>query len=148
MYFIGVTNCLEIADFKLTDVSSKSQMENNGWFFDVEYHNPEEYKETCGTNNTWYGFTKNGDGKITANFTGSGTATLDYGNCRTDLYSSKVKVSLNDKPIDEASYNTPSKQITFVFSPTDVLLLAGINNGVIKLNSLTLTCQGKTFFHA
>ena len=153
MYLIGAKNCLEVSDFKLTDVSSKSQMENSGWSFDIEYHNPEKYKKTCGTNNTWYGFTSNWvererNSKITATFTGSGTATLDYGNCFFDSkHNGKVNVYLNGKLVDVADMSTVSKQITFAFSPMDVLLLSE-DTGIIKINSLKMNCKGKTFFHA
>ena len=124
-------------------------MENSGCSFDVEYHKPEQYKETCGTNNTWYGFSKRGSGKITATFTGLGTATLDYGYCsKGHSYLRYVTVSLNGKEIDKATRSTASKQITFRFLATDVLLLKGTNGAIIKLNSLKLTCKGKIFFLA
>ena len=81
MYLVAAKSCPESGDFKLTDVSSKSQMENKGWSFDINRHTPNGYKEQCAMNNTWYGYKHPGDGKIMATFTGSGTATLDYGNC-------------------------------------------------------------------
>ena len=146
MYLIGAKNCLEAADFKLSDVSSKSRMENNGWSFDIAYNKPVRYKEICSTDNTWYGYTETpDDGKIATTFTGWGTATLDYGNCLVGAYDrGTVNVLLNDKLIDLAQKNTGSTQITFDFYPKDVLLLKGTLGGVIKLNSLKLTCQGKT----
>ena len=145
MYLIGAQTCPEEADLKLTDVSSKSQMENNGWFFDIERHVLDKFKDTCGMHNTWYGFSHTGDGKITATFTGSGTATLDYGNCFTDSnFNGKVNVYLGGKLIDVANMNTPSRQITFDFSALEVLLLSETDVGIIKLNSLKLSCKGKT----
>ena len=139
MYLIDAKNGHETPDFKLTDVSSKSQMENNGWIFDIEFHKPYTYRDTCGSQDTWYGYTQPGDGKVTATFTGSGTATLDYGNCFTDKkYNGKVNVYLNSILIDEANRTTASKQITFDFFPRDVLLLSETDVAIIKLNSLKI----------
>ena len=146
MYLVGAKNCPEAADFNLIDVSSKLQMENNGWSFDINSHESSTYIDTCGAHNTWYGYTYPGDGTITATFTGSGTATLDYGNCFTDTnHNGKVNVHLNGNLIDVANTNTASKQIKFDFSPKDVLLLSE-TVGIIKLNSLKLSCKGKTLY--
>ena len=133
--------CPDAADVKLTNVRSKSQMKNNGWSFDTNYD--ENSYVSCAIPNTWYGYKYPGVGTVTASFTGWGTATLDYGNCLTE---GKVNVYLNGVLKDVAYKNTPSKQITFDFSPNDVLLLSE-TYGVIKLNSLKLTCRGRTFFY-
>ena len=119
-------------------------MENNGWTFDTNYDEPDDYKSSCDMQNTWYGFKYPGVGTVTSTFTGSGTATLDYGNCHTK---GDVNVYLNGELKDVASMNTPSKQITLNFSPNDVLLLSETGETIIKLNSLSLNCNnGKTFF--
>ena len=137
--------CLEAADGKLTDLSSKSTMENNGWSFDTNKNKEPHFKSTCDMHNTWYGFKYPGVGTVSSTFTGSGTATLDYGNCH---HVDKVSVSLNGELLDVANKNTSSKQITFVFYPNDVLLLSETNGEtIIKLNSLNLTCKGKIFFY-
>ena len=146
MYLIDVNGCPKEADFELTDVSSKLQMENKGWSFDIMYHQYDPFKNQCGMNDTWYGFNHPGDGKITATFTGSGTATLDYGNC---LHLGEVNVYLNGTLIDVAHKNMPSKKITFDFSPYEVLSISETNGTIIKLNSLELaSCKGKSYFHS
>ena len=123
-------------------------MANNGWSFDIDSDEPQKYKEACGSHNTWYGFSANGIGKVTATFAGKGTATLDYGNCLTeDDLDGNVNVKLNNQKIDVAPKDTTSKQITFDFNPKDVLLLDESTNAIIKLNSLRLKCRGKTYFH-
>ena len=148
MYLIDINDC---PDNKLTDVSSKSHMEKNGWSFDTNFNGPDANVAACAKTNTWYGFKflEVGEkvGTVKAKFTGSGTATLDYGNCFT---AGKVNVYLNAELKDVAVSNTPSKKITFDFSPNDVLLLSETDeDAIIKLNTLTLTCnKGKAFFHA
>ena len=145
MYFTAPKNCPHPADLELTDVSSKLQMETKGWAFSPNIrHKPLEFNNTCGKHNTWYG-DKNPDVagsfvEITATFTGSGTATLDYGNCRDK---GKVNVNLGRDRVDTAYENTTSKLKKFKFFPKQVLSLRVSGPSVIKLNSLQLTCQGK-----
>ena len=141
IHLIATDPCLEAVDVKLTDVSSKSQMENNGWSFDTDFDKTALYKDICDMQNTWYGYKFPGEGTTTAKFTGSGTATLDYGNCYT---AGKVNVYLNGVLKDVANMNMPSKSITFNFSPNDALLLSE-DTAIIKLNSLNLTCKGNEF---
>ena len=114
-------------------------MEAKGWMFDITADMKSAYAKACGTD-TWYGFTGGWDtGTISATFSGSGTATLDYGNC---LRSGEVKVHLNGEIISTASKSTPSKQIIFGYSPGDVLSLEE-DYAIIKVNSLKLSCQGE-----
>lgn len=146
VYLIVSAKCLlDEADVKLRDVRSKSQMINNGWSFDITIHKPVQHNATCGMHNTWYGFKYPGDGTVNATFTGSGIAILDYGNC---VATGSVNVHLNSQLKDVAQNNTPSTQITFEFSPSDVLRLSESGESVIKINSLNLTCKGNTFFYA
>lgn len=134
--------CLEEADLRLTDVSSRSNMERSGWSFNTNNDKRVEYKDSCGVHDTWYGYKYPGDGSVTATFTGSGTATLDYGNCHTV---GCVIVYLNGEIQDITYKNTPSKEITFDFSPNDVLLLSETEGEtIIKLNSLKITCKACT----
>ena len=144
MYFVGSNNCPETADFKLTDFSSRSVMENNGWSFDItdDATTDTGYESKCNMHGTYYGWKFPGVGKISATFAGSGTAKLDYGNCHNMGY---VNVHLSGELLDGASANTPSKLFSFNFSPNDVLMLEETDgNTVIKFNSLDLSC-GKTF---
>ena len=124
----------------LTDLRSKLQMEAKGWMFDVTADMKSAYEEACGTD-TWYGNTGGWDiGTISATFSGSGTATLDYGNCLRPM--GEVKVQLNGETINKAPKNTPSKQVIFDFVPGDVLSLEE-DYAIIKVNSLKLSCQGE-----
>ena len=77
--------------------------------------------------------------------TGSGTASLDYGNC-FEGERGKVNVYLNSNLIDVAKKNTFSKKVAFDFFPNDVLLLSETDVAIIKLNSLTLSCKGNNTF--
>ena len=118
-------------------------MEVNGWqFIDINFDMPEDMSadalSACGDTG-WYGFTHPGTGKVSATFAGTGTATLDYGNCYTG---GSTTAFLNDKLIDLAGNDTPPKQIIFDFSPGDVLVIAEAG-GIIKLNSLTIQCRGQ-----
>ena len=118
-------------------------MEVNGWqFININFDMPENMSaddlSACGDTG-WYGFTHPGTGKVSATFAGTGTATLDYGNCYTG---GSTNTFLNDSLIDVAGNNTPSKQITFDFSPGDVLVIVEAG-GIIKLNSLTIQCRGQ-----
>ena len=126
-------------------------MEMKGWSFDINRHelaglqidgvqHTANNKDKCGTHNTWYGYKYPGDGKISATFSGSGTATLDYGNC---FGAGEVNVYLNDKLIDTAYKNAPEKQIIFGYSSNDALSLSE-TSGIIKLNSLELKSIGKS----
>ena len=121
-------------------------MVKNGWTFDTNYDQNDFYKSKCSAHNTWYGYKNPGDGSVSATFTGSGTLTLDFGNCYAK--GGCVVVTLNKERKDIVYKNTPSKKVTFNFSPNDVLKLTETEgNAIIKLNSLKITCQGKLVFH-
>ena len=124
-------------------------MEKNGWVFDILHHEDKDFKSSCGSSDTWFGYSKSGiqsqdsgDGWLSAAFSGSGTVTLDYGNCHSN---GNVSVYFNGIIQDIASSNSPSNEISLDYSPSDVLLLKETNEGIIKLNSLRLSCKGKLF---
>ena len=124
-------------------------MEKNGWVFDILHHEDKDFKSSCGSSDTWFGYSKSGiqskdsgDGWLSAAFSGSGTVTLDYGNCHSN---GNVSVYFNGIIQDIASSNSPSNEISLDYFPSDVLLLKETNEGVIKLNSLRLSCKGKLF---
>ena len=113
-------------------------METKGWMFDITADMKSGYEKACGTD-TWYGFTGGWNiGRISATFSGLGTATLDYGNC----WQNEVKVQLNGELISMAPKNTLTNQVIFDFVPGDVLSLEE-DYAIIKLNSLKLSCQGE-----
>ena len=122
-------------------------MTNNGWIFNINRDVPNSFQKACSQGSTWYGYSPFTVGTVTANFTGAGTATLDYGNCYS---AGEVKVYLNGELKDVANKNMPSKKLNFDFSPNDVLELKEFDdsgqNGIIKLNSLNLDCKGKVCF--
>ena len=134
-------SCPHVDDLGLTDVTSKAQMERKGWQFEQDMtHMYSGFQENCGTE-TWYGYQYSAKtGSINATFLGSGTATLDYGSCTP--YDGKTNVYLNEEILGTADQNSPSKRLTFDFSPGDVLKIEEVNIGIIKLNSLQLNCKG------
>ena len=128
-------------------------MESNGWVF--------YGKKRCGTGN-WYEDSKgqkvcgpgswycsgSAIGSISTTLRGSGSATLDFGNCYTK---GKVVVLLNGQEINgkgksTANANVKSKNITFKFIPGDELKIIEPDNGIIKLNSFNVKpkVQGKS----
>ena len=118
-------------------------MENRGWSFNIDRH-MKGFKDTCIQRRekylqmyTWYGYLKTGKGQINATFSGSGTATMIYGNCNKEPL--EVSVHLNDKLID---VTTSTTEIAFDFSPSDVLSISEVD-GIIKLVSLKLDCTGE-----
>ena len=124
-------------------------MEKNGWVFDILHHEDKDFKSSCGSSDTWFGYSKagiqskdSGDGLLSATFSGSGTVTLDYGNCHSN---GKVTVYFNGILQDIASNKSPSQRISLDYSPSDVLLLKETDEGIIKLNSLRLSCKGRIF---
>ena len=144
MYLTATSPCMKAADLKLAeDFTSRSQMQNNGWVFDTNNDQTAQFKNTCDYNgNTYYGFKYPGVGTVQATFVGSGIATLDYGNCHT---AGNVNLYLNNVLKDVLDPNTPSKQITFNFSPSDVIKLSETGESIIKFNSLSLACKGSIF---
>ena len=95
-------------------------METAGWVFDwsdayVFRPTPSEFcpnvpaSSYCGFESS---FEYPGDGSISLQLSGSGTATVDYGNSWT---SGTVTLYLNDQAIDTAPANTPSKTKEFTF---------------------------------
>lgn len=120
-------------------------MAKKGWVFNIDYHKDDDnfaFTENCRHGKTWYGYKSQGIGTSMATFTGSGTAILNYGNCHNE---GKVSVSLNGILLDSVDANKRSKLITFDFSPNDVLIIAELGDGIIKLNSLELKCRSKIF---
>ena len=95
---------------------------------------------------SYCGFQYPGDGEISYTFTSSGTADLRYGQ---SWYGGSVHVRKNEEEIDSIS-TMGTSDITFEFSPGDVLTIYELGDSVINIHSLTLTQSGKekikTFF--
>ena len=132
---------LACSDFGLTDLSNEATMETNGWEIDMDKssHATERYSETC-NHRTFYGYKLNHRvGKVSATFKGFGNATLNFGNCYKAGY---VAVSLNGHEIAKALANINKKEVQFEYSKGDILLIEEVNIAIVKLNSLTLSCNG------
>ena len=94
--------------------SSKQDMEKAGWVFD--WNDAYVFRPSGFCNNvpatSYCGFTSPGAGSISLQLSGSGTATVDYGNPSGQ---GKVTLYLNDQAIDTAPADTPSKSKEFTF---------------------------------
>ena len=119
-------------------------MKRNGWIFEISTNIPfwvRTITDRYCNSNSFYGFKAGSEvGKVMALFTGQGSATLDFGNCATQGYTS---VFLNNQYIAHAGPNTLSKSITFQYTPGSALLFNEFCSGIIKINSLKLDCEGK-----
>ena len=142
---------LELQDFNfvtddsaLSDLSTKTAMEGNGWVFAKDTKKP---KKGCGIG-MWYDKVGCGPaswycsgskkGNITATFQGSGNATLDFGNCyKRGMVEVFVKSAKSKKWVSkgDANKNEKSKSIQFEFSPGDELKIMEPKNGMITLKS-------------
>ena len=102
----------------LTDMESRSAMEENGWEFHVSHWDKCEFVDICG-NDTWFGFyVGHGRGSVSTSFKGSGFGILKFGNCWAH---NEVVVSLNYAKIAYALGNVTSREIQFHFSRGDKL---------------------------
>ena len=126
----------------LTNVDSRSAMEENGWEFHVSHWDKSQFLYICG-NETWYGFLRgHGRGSVSLNFKGSGFGVLKFGNCWAH---SVVEVYLNSDKIAYALGNVTAKEIQFRFAPGDKLQVTE-DGAIIKLHSLSITCYCKYTF--
>ena len=138
--FIFITD-----DSGLTDVSSKTAMESNGWVFKKECKKEGCGTKGCGTANwyevddkkvcgtaSWYCSGSKAEGSISAKFKSSGSATLDFGNC---YKKGIVVVNLNGARKSAAKAKVPSKSINFEFVTGDELKIIEKEGGIINLNS-------------
>ena len=135
----GISTSRPCPDLGLSNVKSRSAMEENGWIFHVSHSDMLLHGDICGKNG-WFGFYSGTSvGSISATFQGSGTAKLIYGNCWSDR---EVAVYLNHKKISSAYGNETKQEISFNFIPGDQLQIEE-DDPIIKLYSLTISCDGK-----
>ena len=126
-------------DIGLSNVKSRSDMEENGWIFHVSHSDMSLHGDRC-DNNGWFGFYSGSSvGSILAIFKGSGTARLVYGNCWSDK---EVSVYLNLNKISSVHGNQTKLEIVFNFISGDKLQIQE-HGAIIKLHSLTISCDGK-----
>ena len=117
--------------------ASMESMQNSGWNFDISHSNDPTYWAECGTS-TWYGYKYGYDiGSVYATLVGSGTATLNFGNCYSG---GRVTVYLNGRDIAYAVAYTFEQEVTFDYSSGDILTIKEDPMAIIKLNSLKLSC--------
>ena len=125
-------------------------MKDGGWIVNVNkyIYNMGRYakKGYCG-NETFWGY-KHGAaiGYVKATFKGSGTGTLDFGNCYTK---GKTRVYLNNRRIAEAGHcigtciGQKSEVVSFNYKKGDVLKITE-ERAIIKINSFNLdACEEK-----
>ena len=123
-------------DSKLNDTSSKENMEQNGWIFDITKHKQDKYIVHCG-DDSWFGHSAYWEeGSVSATFKGSGAADLVYGNC---WMNHNVDVYLNQQKISFASGGQTRKEVTFSFVKGDILKLQE-DGAIIKIYSLEIKC--------
>ena len=150
-------NCPSPKDLKLTDLpvsdnylTSMDDMTSNGWSFssNIETGNWQSVYDRCANDALIFWGKKEESGSVMAKFSGTGSATLDYGNCGLQ---GTVTVYLKNNVIHTAAKNSKdpkdpknsfSNKIYFSFSPNDVLKLEDTDAGAIRIISLDLRCQG------
>ena len=126
-------------DIGVSNIKSRSDMEENGWTFHLSHSDMVLHGDRCG-NNGWFGFYSGSSvGSISAYFKGRGTARLIFGNCWID---NEVAVYLNHKKISFAYGNETRQETYFNFISGDTLRIVE-DGAIIKLHSLTISCDGK-----
>ena len=119
-------------DSGLENVANREAMKTGGW--NVDGCPDESYASYCNNPNTFWCYDYGSAvGYVEATFSGSGKATLDYGNC----FSGVTKVYLNDVEIDTVN-GQKSKIITFDYNCGDTLKLTEEGSSILKINSLNL----------
>ena len=114
-------------------------MKTGGWNVDGCPDQWEGYALRCNNPDTFWCYDSgSAEGYVTATFSGSGKATLDFGNCNSGI----SKVYLNNVEIGKAE-KQKSKIITFYYNCGDILRLTEEKSSILKINSLNLAeCSG------
>ena len=121
-------------------------MENNGWYFQNVEDNDRSDSSNRGarcSGNSWFGWktpTAQGVASMAAVFTGSGSAKLQVENC---WIIGQVIIYLDNKTIATIKSGTKNETVSFEFSAGSILNIT-TRHGIVKLNSLEMTCRGKT----
>ena len=132
-------------DVHLSDLTNKSTMHRNGWAFENKVSNLltriGSYKEECKAS-TFY---EKGLASVSAVFHGSGSATLDFGNCLgtgvVDVFLRDYKNVTNAKKISVAQGSEKSKSVAFDFQGGSILEIR-TDYGIVALNDLVISCGG------
>ena len=148
MTFILIDLCV---DRGLENVADKSEMITNGWVICIDNGDSKinnlRYENTCNSQSVtgFWGYSYGCPvGGVSAQFEGSGIATLSFGSC---YWKGSTKVYLNEKNIKTADSSQSSiavsEEVTFEYNRGDVLKLEEWGPGIVKINSLKLTeCKG------
>ena len=125
-------------------------MKSNGWIFENLTSDMSEcmpftsiVSDVCGRDFNWYGWgCGNINGSVSTILRGSGTATLQYGNCWN---AGKVNVYLNNTKIISSRSATVELQ-TFDYRDGDELkIMEEDGNGIIQIMNISFACKGSTF---
>ena len=138
-------------DSRLSILTSRSDMEQNGWAFANVGRSvvprSGRHDDKCGKD-SWYGW-KTPDAKVPASvsafFLGSGSAVLDFGNCHVagsiDVFLEHAENDVATK-IDTAMAMRTSRKVSFEFREGTILNIT-TKGGIIKLNRLSISCNGQ-----
>ena len=134
-------------DLRLREVSSRKVMEDNGWRFKhigQTVSRAGVRDQNCGSD-TWYGW-KNYDaneaGSVSVTFVESGSGTLTYGNCwGQDM----VDVYIDGEKISSAKVHELQQKASFDFKEKTTLEIRTEGKGIMKINSLEISCSGNSF---
>ena len=130
-----------------SDVSSRDVMEENGWRFKnigQTVSRAGERDDHCGSE-TWYGWKNKGTneaGSVSVTFAESGEGTLTYGNC---WGLDTIDVYFDGEKISSANVHELEKKASFELKEKTTLEIRTEGKGILKINSLELSCSGKFF---
>ena len=124
-------------DNKLSDLSRGTDLRSNGWVITCTSEN-KQVDAQCGTD-TWYGWIHNEPiGYISAVLQGTGKANLSFGSCAGAGF---ARALLNGNVIEQTARGQHErKDVTFDYSPGDLLKVEEIEIGVIKMYSISFDC--------
>ena len=135
--------CPALPSINDNDYSSTSAMQEAGWVFSGNMNSlPSDYASHCQTSpaSSWYGFANgNAVGTLSVVLPGSGSGTVDFGNCHT---SGTVVLYINDQSVASAPVGTHSLVAHITFVAGDTLRLSDEDTTIIRLNSIQLNCEG------
>ena len=127
-------------DHPLQNVRTRGTMEAGGWITSGAPDQIPSYYAKCGGSNNFWGFAGGEpNGFVEATFRGSGNAILGFGNC---VECGVTNVYLNGKLIGSAGPHQNS-HVNFKYKGGDILRVTEEKVGVIRINSLKLSCQSK-----
>jgi len=134
------TGCL--SNKKLAVGGTGIQMAEEGWTVDVGSADTThtEVKAACAPNWLWFGWSSSTSvGTLSATLLGTGTATINFGNCWNQGI---VRFYKNDQKLASAPVGRKSVTFQFDYTNGDVIKLKDEGaNSVISLNSLSFACR-------